>query len=191
MSDAGTKTLPFGKLGRPHGVYGEQRLFLFNPDTPILVPGLVLLAETDGGWRELHVESARNGSKFAIVAFEEIQSREDAEELTNTVLSVRRADFAELEEGEVYQSDLIDAPVRVQSGDDEVLIGKVKGFLDSYQDTDVMAVTGPRIKGRLLVLMKADIVLEVDADEGVVLAPLDEWAPEDLILEEIRVEDES
>lgn len=189
MSDAQhNETLPFGKLGRPHGVYGEQRLFLFNPDTPILFPGLLLLAETEDGWREFHVESARSGSKSAIVAFEEVQSREDAEDLTNTILHVRRQDFAELDEGEVYQTDLIGAPVRVKDGEGSVLIGKVKGFLDAVQDTDIMAVTGRGIKGRLLVLMKKEIVLEV-APEGVLLAPLAEWAPDDVTLEDIRIEE--
>ena len=189
MSKAQQKTIPFGKLGRPHGVYGEQRLFLFNPDTPILMPGLVLLAKTDEGWRELHLESARKGSKFAIVAFEQVQTREEAEELTNSVLRVRREDFEELDEGEVYQSDLIGVPVAVQHDGGLAPIGKVKGFLDAIQDTDVMAVTGPRIKGRLLVLMRKEIVLEVDPEDGVVLASLEEWAPEDLTLEEIRIED--
>jgi len=190
MSDARKpRTLPFAKLGRPHGVHGEQRLFLYNPDTPILAPGLVLLAGTDDDWRELIVESAREGAKSAIVKFEGIHSREDAAELTNAELRVRREDFAALEEGEVYQSDLLGADVRVQTPDGAARIGRVKGFLDSVQDVDTLVVTGPNMRGRLLVLMKREIVLEVDVEAGVLLAPLEDWAPPDLVLEDIVAEE--
>lgn len=181
-------TVPFGKLGRPHGVHGEQRLFLFNPDTTLLQPGLPVVVKTDEGWRELHLEYARPGSKATIVAFEEIQSREDAAALTNEIVRVRRDDFEPARDDEIYQADLIGAPVFIADEAGPVQIGRLKGFLDAVQDTDIMAITGPNIKGRLLVLMNDETVLKLDVNTGIVLAPLEEWAFEDLKLPDIAVE---
>jgi hypothetical protein len=68
------------------------------------------------------------------------------------------------------------------NGDSRELIGKVTGFLDLPSQYDVMAVEGPRIDGRLLVMWKNDLVLSVSLTEGIVVAPVETWAPADFEL---------
>ena len=174
--------VPYGKIGRPHAVGGEVRLWLFNNDSDLIDIGTVMQTKLNGEVVELTVESARFGKKFAIVAFEEIPDRETAEEFTNQVVSVDRSEFLDLDDGEFYQADLIGTDVRVQKDDGTTeVIGRVKGFLDPVSDTDILVVTGKRIQGRLLVLMLESIVLEMSL-EGLLLAPLPEWAPADFVL---------
>ena len=108
--------------------------------------------------------------------------REDAAELTNIEVFVDRDEFEDLDEGEFYQADLVGLPVRVQTADGHEVIGKVRGFLDPLSDTDIMAVTGPRIQWRLLVLMTKEIVLDMSLEDGVTIAPFDLWAPDDFEL---------
>lgn len=154
-----------------------MRLWLFNFYSEMLEPGLVLVAKTDDGPRELVVEYVRFSEKNATVEFEGIETREEAEALTNVVVHIFRKDMPTLDEDEFYQADLIGVDVFVRNDDGMEKIGRVKGFLDAVSDTDILAVTGKRITGRLLVLMTEEIV-EAMSLEGVILAPLDTWAPE-------------
>jgi 16S rRNA processing protein RimM len=173
----------FGKFGKPHGVRGELRLWLFNPDTPVLDLDLELFVHVDGEWQSYVIDYVRQSNdKYAVVGLQDVVDRDHAAELTNLEVSIRRSEFEELDEEEFYQADLIGLPVYLESEDGREHIGKVKGFLDPLSDTDIMAVTGPRIQGRLLVLMTKEIVTGMSLEEGVTLAPLETWAPEDFQL---------
>ncbi len=173
----------FGKFGKPHGVRGELRLWLFNPDTPILDLDLELYVNRDGEWETYVVDYVRQSKeKYAVVGLQDVIDRDHAAELTNLEVSILRSNFEELEDDEFYQADLVGLPVFLESDEGREQIGKVKGFLDPLSDTDIMAVTGPRIQGRLLVLMTKEIVTGMSLEDGITLAPLETWAPEDFAL---------
>lgn len=174
-----TDNVVIGKFGRPHGVHGEVRLFLYNPDSELFdLRDLVLFADGIGA---LPLESLRPADKFAIARLTGVDSREDAERLRNREVFVPRAALPEPDPDEFYLVDVIGFDVRAPqtTGAEAALLGKVKGWLD-IGPNDIMAVTGPDIRGRLLVPHVDHIVDRFDFETRCVhLHPLDTWMAPD------------
>ena len=159
-----------GIIGRPHGVKGETRLWLDNPDSDTLFPGIVL--HTKRG--ELEVKTIRYTAKFAIVTIPTINSREESQSLTNLEISVQRDMFPELEDDDTfYQIDLIGLKVH---DTEKVFIGTISTFLDGLE-TDVVEVK--TAKGKLLVPLIASVVVEMNPEVGLVVEPLSMWTAEE------------
>ena len=94
-----------GKIGRPHGVKGE---LTFQPMTDYperLVAGKMLLL---GKSRKGHkISSIRVKGADYILTLEGIESREEAQVLTNQLAYVPLASLPPLPEGEYYHHDLL------------------------------------------------------------------------------------
>jgi 16S rRNA processing protein RimM len=108
-------TLPFGVLGRPHGVRGELVLHPFNPGgthpRQLRLPVAVDLI-AGGQRRSAKLVSARPlGEGEALVRFEGVDSRDAAAALTHAELQVPRAALPPLAIGEIYIADLIGCSV--------------------------------------------------------------------------------
>lgn len=169
-----------GKFGRPHGVNGEVRFFAYNPDSALLEPGIELQL-TGCSLKSVTVAKLRSADKFEILTIDGIGSREEAERLRNAEASVPRSALPEPEPDEFYLVDVIGFEVWGASSINASVecLGCVKGWLD-LGSTDIMAVTGPAIKGRMLVPYSDQVVDRIDFDtQRVMLLPLDTWAPED------------
>jgi 16S rRNA processing protein RimM len=108
-------TLPFGVLGRPHGVRGEIVLHPFNaggthPRQLRLPVAVVLVAS--GQRRSATLVAARAfGEGEALVRFEGVDSREAAATLTHAEVQVPRAALPPLATDELYVADLIGCTV--------------------------------------------------------------------------------
>lgn len=179
----GDRRIIIGKIGRPHGRDGKARLWLYNDETETIFPGSDVLVEDPEEPFILTIESVQPRERYVIVGFESVGFRDQAEQLTNLEISVSRDRLPEPEEGEFYGSDLVGFDVALISDDETIEIGRLQGFLDNV-DTDVLIVTGPRIKGRWLIAMTFDSVAEIDTEnERIVLHPLERWAHEDQTLE--------
>ena len=177
--------LPFGKFGKTHGVKGELRFWPFNPDTELLKKGLkvwVMANPKLGIPEELTISSVRGTDKSIIIRVKELPYRDQIVNLTNMECSVDRDVLPPPSDDEWYQADLIGLSVfsREVTGLEE--IGKITSFVDTPGPFDVMVVEGPRLSSRLLVLWKEEIVESVNLQEGLILAPLETWAPEGLEL---------
>lgn len=172
----------YGKFGRVHGNKGEIRLWPFNADTLGLKPGAVVRCDGPDGPRELTIRTCRFADKSMLVSLEGLKFRDQLYPLTNLEVKIAREALPEPDTDEYYHSDLLGLPVYVVDGEAKVEVGRVSTFLDLPSVYDVMAVEGPRIDGRLLVLWKEDIVLDVDLNAGIVIAPLAQWAPDDFEL---------
>lgn len=164
-----------GKFGRPHGVRGELRFFPHNPDSELLTPGLVLHLD-DCPIEQVTVASVRQADRFALITLEEIDGRDEADQLRNAQARVPRDSLPAPDEDEFYLVDVIGYAVCEETDGELRELGRVKGWLDLAAQ-DIMAVTGPDIKGRLLVPYTENAVKTIDFDnERVVLHPLDSWA---------------
>ena len=168
-----------GKFGRPHGVGGEVRFFAYNPETTLVSPKRVL--QLDGPIGSVVVESVRAADKFFIVRLVGVDDREGADRLRNPEASVPRNELPAANDDEFYLVDVVgfDVWAAPTAGAPATKLGCVKGWLD-IGPTDIMAVTGPDIRGRMLVPHIEQVVERVDFDERqVLLLPLDTWAMED------------
>ena len=181
--------LPFGKFGKPHGVRGELRLWLFNPSSELLfeLDSIWLLPPegSDAAPERRRLERARPGGRFWIVSLEGVSGREDAEEMRHVEVAISPEDLPPLEdEDEYYQAELVGMEVRTcadaEEGVEEEVLGQVQGFVETGAEDDVMAVERPGGATRMLVPFVAHVVEGVDLEEGILwLRPLREWAPAD------------
>ena len=102
--------IELGVIAKPHGVRGEVRVHVFNPESTLLqeLAEVFLIGEEDEEPALVAIESTRQGpERAADAAFADVRSREDAEALRGYKLCVPRDALPELEEGEYYHADLI------------------------------------------------------------------------------------
>ena len=97
---------------RPHGLRGEVRVKVFNPDTDILVPGAKLTVTPTGAKaRKMLVRAAQSGKETWVVAFDGVDTIGSAEALRGAEISVTRDELPEPEEGEFYFTDMVGCAV--------------------------------------------------------------------------------
>ena len=106
-SETDTTLVPLGVIAKPHGIRGELRVHLYNPDSSLL-QGLeeVLLRTQEGEISVVGLKSFGRGKGFLRVQLEGADSREIAESLRGVELCVPRASLPALPEGEHYFFDL-------------------------------------------------------------------------------------
>lgn len=138
------------EIARPHGVLGELRLKLYNPDSDLLSRRpRVKLRLPSGEARDAAITSAREANKALLVRIAGVDDRDAAEALRGTEILVPRDAFPPLEEGEFYACDLEGARAVMRSGEE---LGRVTGIA-SYPTCDVLLVdrtNGARIEVPLL-----------------------------------------
>ena len=117
-----------------HGVAGEVRLKLFGEGVDALKSHKSF---NDGALTLSKVRSDNKGG--AIARFAEISSRNDAEALRGTVLTVPIDALPPLEEGEFYYSDLLDLPVVTDAGE---AVGRVCA-VENFGATDIVEIEKP------------------------------------------------
>ena len=96
-----------------HGVRGEVRLKLFGQGSKSL--GGFSCVKV--GEKRLTLESVRLSHRYAVARFAEVSSRESAEALRGTLLTVERAALPVLASGEYYHHDLIGLPCVLPGGE--------------------------------------------------------------------------
>jgi len=129
-----------GVVARPHGVTGEIRVHVFNPESTLLRElGEVFLIGEEGEEPALvEVVSSRQSPKALLMRLAGVSSVEDAESLRGYTLCVPRQALPELEEGEYYQADLIG----LEAFEGSKSIGKVVDVLD-YPSAECLKIQRP------------------------------------------------
>ncbi len=175
-----------GKLGRPHGIRGEIRLFLFNPNSEALRPGLhATVRMPDGTATDVVVDQARYAKKFVILKLQGLSGREDADALKHGQLEIDYDDLPELDDDAFYYLDLVGASVfeapevdTIDLDDDAQPLGTVDRFFETGAN-DVMVVDRGEQKDLFVPLVEhAVALLDLDAHQ-VILQPLETWTAPD------------
>jgi len=119
------------------GLKGEVKAKLFTA-TPDALPRYGVLHTRDG--RKLVITAFRPGKEGeAVIAFEGVRDRNQAEALKGTELFVDRAALPQTDEDEFYHADLIGLEVRDSEGR---VLGKVNA-LHNFGASDVLEFTRP------------------------------------------------
>jgi 16S rRNA processing protein RimM len=125
------------EVARPHGIQGELRLKVYNPDSDFLARRpRVGLHLPDGSVRESTIVSAREVDKALLVRLAGVDDRDAAELLRGAVVAVPRSALPPAEEGEFYAHDVEGARAVLASGE---AVGRVTG-LASYPTCDVLVI---------------------------------------------------
>jgi 16S rRNA processing protein RimM len=150
-----------GVVARPHGVTGELRVHVFNPESTLLqeLTEIFLLGEEDEEPALVEIVSTRQGSKALLMRLAGVSSLEDAESLRGYALCVPREVLPDLEEGEYYHADLIG----LEAFEGSESIGRVVEVID-YPSAECLKIQRPG--GFLEVPMLPRWLDRVDIDGG-------------------------
>jgi 16S rRNA processing protein RimM len=154
-----------GRIGRPHGVRGQVTVEVRTDDPETrFAPGAVLDADPPQRG-PLTVASGRVQGGRLVLRFDGIEDRTAAEGLRNTLLSVEADPDEALDDpDEFYDHQLVGLRVVTVDGHE---VGTVADMLH-LPTQDVFAVKRPDGREALIPFV-AEIVPEVDLDEGTVL----------------------
>jgi 16S rRNA processing protein RimM len=141
-----------------HGIGGEVRLKVFAEG----LDSLRRHKKFEAAGQTLTLKSVKPGKPDAIARFAEVSSRDAAEALRGTVLTVSRADLPALDEGEYYHSDLIGLPVVTTAGEASGTV------VENFGAGDILEIEKPDGK-RFMVPFRPEAVPEVG--ERVVVEP--------------------
>ncbi|HEX9294988.1 MAG TPA: ribosome maturation factor RimM [Polyangiaceae bacterium] len=125
------------EIARPHGVWGEVRVKVYNTDSDLLASRReVLVRRRDGREETMQLESIRGADTgHMLIKFGGIDDRDAAEPLRGSTLCVRRDEFPPLPEGEFYVCDVIGARLVGPSGELGTIVD-----LATYPSTEVLVV---------------------------------------------------
>lgn len=169
-----TDRVLLARIGAPHGVRGEVRLFVFAQDPEALFDYGPLTDE--GGKRRFEIAALRPAKEHFVARLKGVDTREAAEALTNEGLFVARDLLPPTEdEDDFYHADLIGLTAVTAAGES---FGKVVAVHD-FGAGDILEIA-PVAGGKTLMLpFTRAAVPTVDlAGRRVVVEP-GEWAQDE------------
>ena len=131
------ETLLVGVMGRPHGLRGEISLRAHNRESTDLARVPELLVERPSGRDERRIESIRRAPEGWLVKLAGIDSRTDAEGLTNAQVRVRRTRLPVPSPGEFFVEDALGCEVFCE----QKRLGAVSGLMWNGAQ-DILVVQG-------------------------------------------------
>jgi 16S rRNA processing protein RimM len=160
----GTESVSWIELGvvaRPHGVTGEIRVHVFNPESTLLrgLAEVFLIGEEDEEPALVDIVSTRQSPKALLMRLAGVGSLEDADGLRGYKLCVPREALPELEQGEFYHADLIG----LEAFEGDISIGHVIEVVD-YPSAECLKIQRP--SGFLEVPMLPQWLDRVDVEGG-------------------------
>jgi 16S rRNA processing protein RimM len=155
--------LQVARIGKPHGIRGEVTVQVLT-DAPgdRFVPGTEFVVEP-ASVGPLTVHSARWNKDILLLAFEEIETRNEAETLRGAKLFIETEELEDNDDEGWYEHELVGLEARVGSQ----VVGKVSG-LNTMPVQDLLVVKTPDGK-EILIPFVEQIVPEVNVAEGYVL----------------------
>jgi 16S rRNA processing protein RimM len=167
--------IPLAEVARPHGVWGEVRLKIYNSDSELLLEqSEVLVRLPNEKERLMQFESIRGADQgFLLAKFRGVDSRDAADLLRGASICVERHRFPPLEEGEFYVCDVIGARLVGPAGE----IGVIQDFV-TYPTADVLVVrlgSGTGRAGSTVELPLIDDFVDSVGDEVVLRSAGVEW----------------
>lgn len=169
-----TDRILLARIGAPHGVRGEVRLFVFAQDPQALLDYAPLTDES--GKRTFRIASLRPAKEHFVARLEGVATREAAEGLTNVGLHIARDLLPPTEdEDDFYHADLIGLSAVMADGEP---FGTVVAVHD-FGAGDILEIA-PAGKGRTVMLpFTKSAVPRVDLKGGTVTVDPAEWVKEE------------
>lgn len=169
-----TDRILLARIGAPHGVRGEVRLFVFGEDPEALRRYSPLTDES--GRRTFRIAALRPAKEHFVARLEGVATREAAEALTNVGLHVTRDQLPPPDdEDDFYHADLIGLTAMTVEGAPFGTVVAVHNF-----GADDILEIAPVEKGKTLMLpFTKAVVPAVDIKGGTVTVDPAEWTAEE------------
>lgn len=169
MADAAAPPIVVGRVRKPHGLKGELAIFPLTDDPEgVFVRGRVCrLLDTAGTEHgTVTVEAARIYHRECLLRLADHHSREAVEGYRPFFLAVARDELPPLDEGEVYQRELVGFAVRDLDGAPLGLVSEVYELPAGL----TLEVQGP--KREFLLPWRPEVVRTVDREAKVLVVDL-------------------
>ena len=159
-------------LGRVSGLFGLDgwvRVFSHTDPRAGIIRYNPVFLQQRGQWREVAIEAGRAHGEGVVLKFADCADRDQAMQLIQALIAVRRPQLPPPQPGEYYWTDL--EGLRVVT-----LEGIELGTVDSLFATgasDVIVVKGER--QRLLPFVRDQVVVEINLEQGLLRV---DWDPE-------------
>lgn len=148
--------LPIGRIVGTHGVRGELKLLMFNPESEAVTEGLVLILRKGVQEKAVVVSSLRPHKRFLLIRLQGCDSMTAAEEWIGADACVDPGDLPPTGPDEIYHHELLGMHVATVDGRE---LGRVVEILETPAH-DVCTVRGA---GReYLIPLVAQVIREVD-----------------------------
>ena len=161
------KVVQIGHVSGVHGIKGWVKIYsLTDPREAIFEYQPWLLGESR---EEIRIAQGKKHGKHLVALLENLNDRDQAENLVNRPIAVYRDQFPELPDDEFYWTDLLGLSVRLGNGSE---LGTIEKMLATGAH-DVMVVRGER--ERLIPFVREQYVKSVNLDDGIVVV---DWDPD-------------
>lgn len=150
-----------GKIGRPHGVRGEMRLFLHNPSSELVfhLDEFWIAPDEHATPVSYGIRSVKDSAKFFILSLKGVQHRDAAQTLCGHRVYVPRDLLPTLDNGEFYVNDLIG--IVVTHNTDGTCLGRIVG---SREQGGIEVVTVSDDSREIQIPIVDDFVVDLDVD---------------------------
>jgi 16S rRNA processing protein RimM len=170
---ANERWIALGVVMGTHGVRGELRVKLHNPDSELLFDLDAVQLRAAGAMSNHDVESVRPGGKGVLVRLAGVDTIERAQPLRGAEVCVARSQLPGLPDGEFYHCDLEGLALVDVSG---APVGKIER-VHEYPAASVLSVRTER--GLLEVPMREPYLVRIDLAAGYIVADqLEDLDPE-------------
>lgn len=160
--------VPVGRVLKAHGVRGELKVLPYGETLGGMEAGEKLFLIEGGDRRQLTLARLRPQTRAWIAKFEEIESIDEALELTGMDLLVDKDRLPRLPEGEYYHFQLIGLSVETKEGEP---LGTLSAIFQTAGNDVYVVESGGK---ELLVPAVEDVVCEVDLTSGKLVVDLPE-----------------
>ncbi len=158
MQTAEVHRTPIGVVRKPHGIKGGLKVTLYSIDLEVLQNLEQLFVNTGNEWKELTLKNCQGYDDFAILSFNEIPDRTEAELFRDREIFTLQENMPVLGDGEFYIDDLIDCEVFDENNKS---LGKVIEILSPAAHDVLLIQQGD---SETLIPLVDEWVVEIDID---------------------------
>ncbi|MBL4815370.1 ribosome maturation factor RimM [Shewanella sp.] len=165
-----------GKLGSSHGIKGWLKITTYTDSVEGIFDYSPWLIKEQGEWREVKVLQWRFQGKAVVASLEGVETRDQAQMLTNCEIAVTPQQMQTLPEDEFYWRDLIGCEVVNTKGYN---MGKVQEIVETGSN-DVLLVKANAKDGfgkaeRMIPFVTEQFIIEVNLTEKQIIV---DWDPD-------------
>lgn len=132
--------IEIARILKPHGIRGDLKIRLFSDNYDAFAERGFAYLKKNSEYQRTAYTAVRIDAPFVYVHFDGVDTRNDAEALSNQTLYLDREELEELEDGEHYVVDLVGLKVLDENGTE---LGVLKDVLQ-HGAADVYVVKGEK-----------------------------------------------
>ena len=165
-----------GKLGSSHGIKGWLKITTYTDSVEGIFDYSPWLIKEQGEWREVKVLQWRFQGKAVVASLEGVETRDQAQMLTNCEIAVTPQQMQTLPEDEFYWRDLIGCEVVNTKGYN---MGKVQEIVETGSNAVLLvkanAKDGFGKAERMIPFVTEQFIIEVNLTEKQIIV---DWDPD-------------